>query len=195
MRSGGSFTGEDGAACVSDQDALARAGNGDQEALALLYDRHAAAMLRLAHRFMSDSEDAQDLVHDVFLEAWQRAGTYEMARGSVRAWLLLRVRSRALDRLRHARMRRATAHDVADYTSPQPAPVPSGEADGARARELLASLPAAQRQAIELSYFSGLTCREIAARCGVAEGTVKARISRAVARLRIALQAGSAADT
>ena len=71
--------------------------SGDTRALAALYDRHAPLMLGLARRIVGGTSEAEDIVHDVFVEAWRRASDYDESRGSVKAWLLLRTRSRAID--------------------------------------------------------------------------------------------------
>ena len=70
---------------------------GDSAALALLYDRYAGSMLALARRIVGRGPEAEDVIHDVFLEAWRHAADYDAARGSVKSWLLLRTRSRSLD--------------------------------------------------------------------------------------------------
>lgn len=180
-------TAEQGLSARADGELLERAHRGDPEAVARLYDRHAAPMLGLARRFMADPGDAEDLVHDVFIEAWERAGAYEASRGSVRAWLMLRVRSRALDRLRHVQMREGKAPSLAADADARPTSAPADEPDRARARDALAVLPAANREVLELAYFGGLTCREIALRCDVAEGTVKSRLASGLSQLRSAL--------
>src|SRR6266700_4327783 len=77
---------------------------GDRQALAALYDRHAGILLALATRLLRDRPQAEELLHDVFLEAWHHARDFDPARGSVRAWLVTRTRSRAFDR-RSARAR------------------------------------------------------------------------------------------
>ena len=182
-----SSTAEHGQDANADSELLERAHHGDREAVGRLYDRHAAPMLGLARRFLHDREDAEDLVHDVFLEAWQRAGDYVASRGSVRAWLMLRVRSRALDRLRHTQMRAGKAAAIAAHAETELALPPTGEPDRARARDALAALPAPNRQVLELAYFGGLTCREIAVRCDTAEGTVKSRMASGLSQLRSAL--------
>ena len=165
---------------------LERAQAGDGAALARLYDRHASAMLGLAVRFLRDTEDAEDLVHDVFVEAWQRAGTYDPKRASVRAWLLIKVRSRALDRLRHSRL--VAAKQVTLTTEPTSAePLQAREADHTRAWTALTALNEPQREVLELAYFAGLTCRQIAARRNLPEGTVKSRLAAGMAQLRHAL--------
>ena len=77
--------------------------DGDRDALASLYDIYAPIMLATAHRMMGDRREAEDVLHDVFLEVWRKAGTYDPGRAKVKTWLLLRLRSRVLDRLRSAR--------------------------------------------------------------------------------------------
>ena len=169
--------------------------SGDREALGALYDRHAPAMLGLASRILRDLRAAEDLVHDVFVEAWQKASSFAVDRGSVRAWLLVRTRSRAIDRLRnlevaqrHARSERAVAGDA-----PRSAPAhdPSATPDQLRARTALAGLPEAQREVLELAYFEGLSCSEIAERCGAPLGTVKSRLSAGMRELRRLFDVGA----
>ena len=72
---------------------------GDRDALGALYDLHAPMLLGLAKRMLGSQAAAEDLLHDVFLEVWHHAAEYDPARGAVRAWLIVRTRSRALDRL------------------------------------------------------------------------------------------------
>ena len=92
---------------------------GDRTALAELYDRHASGMLGLAVRILGDRGDAEDLIHDVFLESWKKAGSYAAERGSARAWLLMRVRSRAIDRVRSLTVARRHAEgQQASATAP-----------------------------------------------------------------------------
>lgn len=164
---------------------------GDKRALAELYDRHAATALGLALRILRDARDAEDIVHDVFLELWRRAATYRSDMASVRTWLLLMVRSRCFDR-RSSAARRLTVplgEDVihaasSDDTAP----------DRARVGALLDRLPKSQREAIFLGYFEGLSSTEIAARLDAPVGTVKSRVAAALATLRDALGAPAAAS-
>lgn len=169
-----------------DQELLREAANGCIESLAALYDRYAPVLLAVARRILADPAAAEDLVHDVFLEAWRHADSYAQQRGSVRTWLLVRLRSRALDRLRadQVRFRKRepgmgvalvgeTAHDEL-----QRAP------DRRLVLEALASLDPLQRETLELAYFEGLSAREIAERTHTPIGTVKSRIAAGLARLR-----------
>jgi RNA polymerase sigma-70 factor (ECF subfamily) len=159
---------------------------GDRAALAELYDRHASALLGVALRVLHSRSDAEDLVHDVFVEAWQRAADYAAGRGSVRSWLLVRTRSRGIDRLRS--LEAARRHGMLPAPG-APAPVASvaplwDGPDHVRARAALDDLPEAQRTLVELAYFEGLTCSEMATRCGIPIGTVKSRLAAAMSRLR-----------
>src|SRR5262252_9903085 len=81
---------------------------GDAEALARLYERHAPLLLGLAMRIVRDRREAEDLLHDVFLEAWRSAKDFDPKRGRVRTWLAIRMRSRALDLQKSARVSRNT---------------------------------------------------------------------------------------
>ena len=102
-----------------DRQILVRVVAGDHSALTQLYDRHAPVMLGVATRVLGSRRDAEDLLHDVFLEAWQKAASFDATRGSVKTWLLLRVRSRAIDRLRV--LAKARAHGMArELSDPEP---------------------------------------------------------------------------
>jgi RNA polymerase sigma-70 factor (ECF subfamily) len=167
----------------ADIDVLRRLAAGDKGALGVLYDRHAGLMLALGLRVLGVRREAEDLLHDVFLEAWRHAGDYDPRRGSVKTWLLLRMRSRCLDRVR--------SHGFSRVEPLEAEPARSGAAerhersmDGARARALLERLPAAQRQVLELGYFEGLSFSEIASHLDIPIGTVKSRVSAAMAKLR-----------
>ena len=167
----------------ADIDVLRRLAGGDKQALGELYDRHAGVMLALGIRILGLRREAEDLLHDVFLEAWRHAGDYDPRRGSVKTWLLLRMRSRSLDRVR--------SHGFSRTESLDHEPARQGAAekherrlDGARARALLEQLPAAQREVLELGYFEGLSFSEIAERLDIPIGTVKSRVSAAMTKLR-----------
>src|SRR5262245_23555357 len=84
---------------------------GDADALASLYDTHAPLLLSLVRRIVGSPEAAEDIVHDVFIEAWGRSGDYDPSRGSVRTWLALRARSRALDHKKSSAVARRVSLD------------------------------------------------------------------------------------
>jgi RNA polymerase sigma-70 factor (ECF subfamily) len=168
----------------SDVELMRRAGAGEVEAFAAIYDRHAPALLALAQRMLSARSEAQDLLHDVFLEAWQCVREYDPERASVRTWLLVRARSRALDRMG----RRAREHNVrsslrSDSHAVRSHAVTSAADRRVAVRQALAELDASVRETLELSYFAGLTAEEIAARMDVPAGTVKSRLARGLSQL------------
>ncbi|HEY2733840.1 MAG TPA: sigma-70 family RNA polymerase sigma factor [Polyangiales bacterium] len=166
-----------------DIDVLRRIAGGDKEALGNLYDRHAAVMLALGLRIIGVRREAEDLLHDVFLEAWRHAGDYDPRRGSVKTWLLLRMRSRCLDRVRSHAFARTESLD-AEPIRGNAADKLERHVDGARARALLDRLPAGQREVLELGYFQGLSFSEIAEALDIPVGTVKSRVSAAMVKLR-----------
>lgn len=158
---------------------LDRMARGDATALAELYDRHAGLVLGLALRIVRDRADAEDVVQEVFVQAWRTAGRYERRRGSPEAWLSVMARTRALDRLR----RRAARREEPDDAAPADTATPPLDEQLA-IRDALQALSADQRQALELAFYEGLTHSEIAARLDQPLGTVKTRIRTAMMRLR-----------
>ena len=128
------------------------------------------------------------LLHDVFLEVWQQAKQYDPQRGSVSTWLLLRLRSRAIDRLRTLVLarERALAKASAQTSEPVDASIdPSVASEHEMAKQAVAGLSEVQRTVVQLGYFEGLTCAEIATRCNIPIGTVKSRLAAALSQLRL----------
>jgi RNA polymerase sigma-70 factor, ECF subfamily len=172
---------------------------GSAEALADLYDRHAAVVFGLATRITGRLEDAEEVVQDVFAQVWRQAARYEVGRASVAGWLVMLARTRAIDRIR-ARAARpdqaaAVEPDAAPAltsSTPSPEQVTLSDEDARRVRGALMSLPDTQRALLDLAYYDGLTHAEIAARTGIPLGTVKTRLRTAMATLRTVLGAGGA---
>jgi RNA polymerase sigma-70 factor (ECF subfamily) len=161
---------------------------GDRAALGALYDRFVGEMLAVGRRFLGGAREAEDLVHDVFLEAWHRARHYDRTRGTVRTWLMMRLRSRALDWLRSAPRNGLVSFEEAQGGTAASVDV---EAAWRRRRALhgeLAELPAEQRVVLELGFFAGYSHAEIAVELEIPLGTVKSRISRAISTLRSRLE-------
>jgi RNA polymerase sigma-70 factor, ECF subfamily len=178
---------------ASDVAAVDRTAGGDAEALALLYDRHAKLVFSLAYRILGDPAEAEEVVQEVFSQAWLQADRYDPARAPVIAWLLMMTRSRAIDRRRArqaspvAETARGVLPDVADAAELPDARALSADQVG-RLRRALRGLPLVQRLPIELAYYEGLTQTEIADQLEQPLGTVKTRIRLGLQKLREAMQ-------
>ncbi|MBI3250167.1 MAG: sigma-70 family RNA polymerase sigma factor [Deltaproteobacteria bacterium] len=167
---------------------LQRIAQGDQTAVADLYDATSHMVFGLALRILSDRAIAEDVVVEVYSQVWGQAQTYDVQRGTPLSWLLTVTRSRAIDALRsRQRVQRAEPLDtVADAPDGTPGPEEiSSTAERRRViSQALASLSPDQRQVIEMAYYSDLSHSEIAARLGQPLGTVKTRIRTGLLRLR-----------
>jgi RNA polymerase sigma-70 factor (ECF subfamily) len=186
---------------TSDELALVAAVSaGSTDALATLYDRYSKTLMSLGMRVLKDLAEVEDLLHDVFVEVWEKAGSYDPARGSVRTWLCLRMRSRALDRCKLARRRRVDQLDDPDSLAKgQRDAVVAGSAPEVLGRdklhEAINDLPDTQQMVISLAYFQGLSCSEIAANLDVPIGTVKSRLAGAKRGLQRAMGQSSEGAT
>jgi RNA polymerase sigma-70 factor (ECF subfamily) len=176
-------------AAAGDEFLLRRVAAADERALAELYDRWVVTVHALVARIVSDPEDAEDVVEDVFWQAWRQAARYEGARGSVGTWLMTIARSRALDRLRARRRRREELLEewvIDDRPGAGTDLAANVEASERRARVLAAldALPPEQRQVLEMAYFEGMSQTEIADRTDQPLGTIKTRVRLAMQKLR-----------
>ncbi|HEX6765105.1 MAG TPA: sigma-70 family RNA polymerase sigma factor [Polyangiaceae bacterium] len=167
---------------------VARMARGDRPALGVLYERHAPRLLALLLKILGDRAEAEDLLHDVFLEAWRHAAEYSVERGTVSAWLALRTRSRAIDRRRSAPRARSVPLEGSDLPERgDPTADPGRMHDQRRLGDVLSVMSADEREVILLGYFEGLSSTEIAERIGKPVGTVKSRTRSALEKLRGAL--------
>ena len=157
--------------------------SGDQGALAELYDRYSSVVYAVALRVLGDTGAAEDILQEVFLQLWRNPGLFDSARGSLGAWLAVITRNRAIDSLR----KRKPETDIEDVVV-SVAPDLASEADRSRAaqkvRSVLGTMPMAQRSALEMAYFEGLTHTEIANKTGEPLGTIKTRIRSGLMMLR-----------
>jgi RNA polymerase sigma-70 factor (ECF subfamily) len=174
-----------------DAQLVRRMAAGDKAALAELYDRFSRPLYATALRIVIDPAEAQDLVHDAFIALWEKAAWFESERGSAFAWAVTLIRHRAIDRVRSRRRRGellATSFPADlgyDENSGVAADATAALGDQATAiRAAVAALPVEQQRAVELAFFSGLTQQEIAHKLSEPLGTVKARIRRALLKLR-----------
>lgn len=171
---------------VNDGRLIQAMARGDVSALGILYDRYARLVFGLATRVTGSPADAEEVLQDVFVQAWSQAGLYAPARGTPRTWLLTIARSRAIDRRRRRRRDEGTGASGEEVLDSGENPEADLQERGRReaVRKALTLLPAEQRTAIELAYFGGLTHVEIAMRTGDPLGTVKGRLRLGMEKLR-----------
>lgn len=171
---------------ATDDDLCARMARGDSSALAALFQRHGSRLLLMGKVMLADASEAEDVVQEVFFEAWRKARTFDPERGSVRAWLAVRMRSRCLDRKRSAGATRTVLSSSMDDGDgpPESRSSPERRADQATLVRSLAALPEEQRDVLLLGYFEDLSSQEIATALEIPVGTVKSRVRRALAELR-----------
>jgi len=166
----------------------------NQVALSALYDRYSRVIYSIAYKSLGSSEEAEEVVLDVFAQVWRIAGRYDPTKGRADAWLFMLARSRVFDRLRSLqRSDKVTTASMAsarsepmDYSND---PITDALILERRSQVLaaLATLPTEQRLAIELAYYQGLTQSEISAQTSVSLGTVKTRIRLGLNKLRVAM--------
>jgi RNA polymerase sigma-70 factor (ECF subfamily) len=177
---------------VSDADLITLVTRGDQDALGVLYERYSRAVYSFSLRIVGDAQVAEEILQEVFVRAWQQGGSFQTARGSLITWLLSITHNLSIDEVR----RRKRRPQKADAEEPETilASLPDEGSDveeevwlsslRVSIQDALQQLPAAQREAIELAYFQGLTQREIAEVLGEPLGTIKTRMRLGMLKLR-----------
>lgn len=179
-----------GAAELPDVDLIGLVCADDPAGLSALYDRHGAAAFGLALRITRDPSLAEDVVQDAFLGVWRNAQRYDASRGGVRTWIMAIVHHRSIDLVRKRRPVSELPTDglvPAGLVQPDIWAEVAGILDRDTVARALETLGSAQRQVIEMAYFSGLTQMEIARQTGAPLGTVKSRARLGLLALRSAI--------
>ena len=161
---------------------------GDQLALHALYERSHRLVFTLIMRITANRETAEELTIDVFHDVWRRASRYDAANGTVLGWIMNQARSRAIDRLRFENRKKRSYRDdlqpVEAVAEPDPVDVLETQQQRELLRQALSILTADERQAIETTFFGGLTHVEAATRLNQPLGTIKTRIRSGLGKLR-----------
>jgi RNA polymerase sigma-70 factor (ECF subfamily) len=164
----------------SDEGLMQRIQADDVGAFEELYDRYSAQAFGVARGICGNSHRAEDAVQEGFVAVWRSRGSFDPARGSVRAWLFTVIRHRSLDLTRRTRRDddRRSSGDALGFLLALDSVEQDAEAhaEAARVRSSLLKLQVTQREVILLAYFAGLTHTEIAARLKLPTGTVKGRM-------------------
>ena len=187
---------------ATNEQLMARLREGDESALSALCQRHRGILRTVIARVIHNDADVDDLMQELMIEVWNRAKSYDETKGKVLGWLVTMARRRAIDRVR-----RRQAYDRAEERlrlhvedNSQAVEVPSVEEQAMSAdrsaflRQMLETLPEAQKEAVQLAFYRGLSQREISAQTGIPLGTIKTRLELAIRKLRANITALGAED-
>jgi RNA polymerase sigma-70 factor (ECF subfamily) len=172
--------------------ALARVSSGDRAALQTVYRLASAKLFGVALRILGERSEAEDVLQDVFLTVWRKAGDFDAGRASPMTWLIAITRNRAIDRLRATKAGRHMgpiddANEVAD-TAPMADSTLISAQDNARLHDCLDTLANDERAALRSAFFDGNTYEDLAVRTNVPLATMKSRIRRAMIKLKSCLE-------
>ncbi|GKS64448.1 RNA polymerase sigma factor [Nitrospira sp.] len=180
------------AASAIDPKIAARSGKGDHLAFSQLYDQSSRVLFSLAVRILGNREEAEEVLQSLYIGVWRKTVRYDVGRGTPIAWLLTLTRSRAIERLRSSSSRVPRQDGSSDDIPNLPAgefEAPADQALRTVISKTLSELPQVQRQAIELSYYEGLSPVEIATRLSQPLDAVTARLRLGLSKLRESMQA------
>ncbi len=180
----------------SDEELMAAVQGGNPKALEELHKRHSATLRAVIVRVLHNEHSAEDLLQEVFLEIWRLASRYSEDRGKALGWMITLARRRSIDRLRREqayfrveeRFQRETAQQPEAWTHTRV----EEDIESADIRKILetimASLPPAQKDAVELAFYRGMSQREIASHTKIPLGTIKTRLELGVRKIAARLK-------
>ena len=177
-----------------DVELLRQIASGDRGAFAEFYDRHSTLMFSVATKILNDTNEAEDVLQEAFLQIWEKAAKFDPKLGRASSWAAIMVRNKAIDRIRSSQRRTrlaeeaGTAQAIAGEAADTVNDTLHGHEQAKIIQTAIVELPQEQRQAIELAYFSGLTQDEISKKLNTPLGTIKARIRRGLLKLRDQLE-------
>jgi RNA polymerase sigma-70 factor (ECF subfamily) len=177
----------------TDETLMARIQARDGNAIATLYRRHTSLLRAVIGRILNDDCDVDDQLQEVFLEVWRQAANYDVEKGKALGWLVTLARRRAIDKLR----KKQTYFRAQERLREEPEPASHQGADEEAAAtdtaniftRVIATLPVLQRDALNFSFYRGMSQREIAAHTGIPLGTIKTRLELALRKMRTAIVA------
>ncbi len=173
---------------TQDPTLLAAIARGDIQAFQLFYDRYVTRVTAYVRQLSRDREVIEDLVQEVFISVWRKAGSYRPDRGDVAGWLYTMTRNKLVDQWRRARDKAVELDAMDSWEMPS---IPAPEEDLLLSvRQALIQVAPDQREAIEMAYFGGLTYEETAVRLDLPVGTLKSRIRAGLRTLRSVLETG-----
>ena len=182
-----------------DLDLLRRIQGREQQALSLLYDHYSGLLYSLTLKIVQSSEEAEDVLQEVFLLVWDKSRTYESERGSVYLWIVTLCRNKSIDRLRSNGFKKQSRevglepleHQVQSQPESNPYDVVVGKGNREVIVAAMKQLTESQKRMLELSYYEGYSQSEISEKLQMPLGTVKTRTRQALKKLRALVQEGS----
>lgn len=180
---------------LTDEQLMAHISNRNHEALSVLYDRYASSIMGLALRMLRNRQTAEEVVQETFWRVWEQASSFDGRRGTFKSWLFSIARRYAIDLTRRAKVRPDSASSQAEAEMMLKAPSDENVVEAViitieqeRVKEALANLPPDQLEVIQLSYYQGLTRREIADVTDTPVGTIHTRARLALQKLAAQLR-------
>ena len=167
--------------------AINRVADGDRHALKVVYDLTAAKLLGVVMHIARDREQAEDILQEVFLKVWHRAGRFDGTQASPITWLCAIARNTAIDSVRKSGRRAQVGEDVLpdiEDEAPRADQMLCSEEDSELLQQCLERLQDDHRRSIRMAFFRGYSHSELAERVGVPLGTVKSWIRRGLASLK-----------
>ncbi len=181
---------------VVDEALMARIQERDPAALEELYDRYSGILKSLIMGVIHNDAEADDLLQEIFMEIWNQAAHYSAQKGKPLGWIVTLTRRRSIDRLRKKQAYARAEERLQNETEQQPeAWVHNSTEDDIEISDtrrlilgILKNLPPAQRDAIDLAFYHGMSQREIAAKTGIPLGTIKTRLELGLKKISEALR-------
>jgi RNA polymerase sigma-70 factor (ECF subfamily) len=179
---------------LSDEQLMTHLQNGCDDALAVLFDRYHRLVFTIAARVVRDAGEAEDVMQTVFLDIYRAKGQFDASKGSAKVWLLQYAYHRSLNRRQQLSRRNFyNQGSIQEFGPADRLPATSGcsalpsQESAVLVREALATLNKAQKTALELAYFDGLTMQEIAEKTGETLANVRHHFYRGLDKLRSCL--------
>ena len=181
---------------VGDEALMAQIQERVPEALASLYDRYSGILKSLIMGVIHNDAEADDLLQEIFMEIWNQAAHYSAQKGKPLGWIVTLTRRRSIDRLRKKQAYARAEERLQNETEQQPeAWVHNSTEDDIEVSDtrrlilgILKNLPPAQREAIDMAFYHGMSQREIAAKTGIPLGTIKTRLELGLKKISEALR-------
>ena len=177
---------------LPDEDLFKEIANGQRQAFSVIYDRYSSQLYGLALKILQNQTLADDVIQDVFVNIWKKAGTYDRSKGTPIAWMMILCRNRCIDALRRLNKNRSRSavlteelvQTVSDESAANPLEKAGLSELQTAVRRAMEILPPEQREPIELAYFKGFSQSEIASELNLPLGTIKTRIRLGMQKLR-----------